>query len=138
MVLEDKCGTVKEMSVQLGIREASVCIILKQLGLKKVCARWVPRILTDAHKENRKTVCSELLAQYENGDDFLLKILTGDETWLHHFEPETKRQSMEWHHANSPKKKKFKSAPSTGKFMATVFLDSEGLACGHHASRNHH
>jgi hypothetical protein len=61
------------------------------------------------------------------GDDFLARIVTGDETWLHHIEPETKRQSMEWHHVNSPKKKKFKSAPSAGKVMATVFFYSEGL-----------
>jgi hypothetical protein len=39
MVLEDKCVTVKGMSVQLGIGEVSVCRILKYLGLKKVCAR---------------------------------------------------------------------------------------------------
>jgi histone-lysine N-methyltransferase SETMAR len=85
-------------------------------------------MLTDAHKETQKTVCSELLAQYGNGgDDFLARIVTGDETWLHHFEPETKRQSMEWHPANSPKEKKFKSVPSAGKIMAMVFFDSEGL-----------
>jgi hypothetical protein len=52
-------------------------------------------------------------------DEFLSRIVTGDETWLHHFEPETKIQSMEWHHANSPKKK-FKAAPSTGKIMAKI------------------
>jgi hypothetical protein len=34
---------------------------------------------------------------------------------------------MTWHHANLPKKKKFKSALSAGKVMATDFLDSEGL-----------
>jgi hypothetical protein len=34
---------------------------------------------------------------------------------------------MEWHHANSPKKKKFKAAPSAGKIMATIFWDPEGL-----------
>ncbi|KAJ4445990.1 hypothetical protein ANN_12676 [Periplaneta americana] len=34
---------------------------------------------------------------------------------------------MEWHHANSPKKYKFKSTPSAGNVMATVFFDSEGL-----------
>jgi hypothetical protein len=63
-------------------------------------------MLTDAHKETRKTVCGELLAQYENGGyDFPARIVTGDETWLHHFEPETKRQSVEWHHANSQKKR---------------------------------
>jgi hypothetical protein len=46
MVLGDKRVTLKEMSVKLGIEEASVCRILKQLGLKKVCAGWVPGALT--------------------------------------------------------------------------------------------
>ncbi|KAJ4435884.1 hypothetical protein ANN_18504 [Periplaneta americana] len=68
------------------------------------------------------------LFQYENGgDDFLARIVKRDETWLHHFQPETKRQTMEWHHANSPKKKKFKTAPLAEKVMATVFYNSEGL-----------
>ena len=53
-------------------------------------------MLTYAHKETRKTVCSELLEQYKNGeDDFLARIVTGDETWLQHCEPVTERQSME-------------------------------------------
>jgi hypothetical protein len=51
MVLEERRVTLKEMSVKLGNGEASVCRILKQLGLKKVCARGVPSTFTDAHKE---------------------------------------------------------------------------------------
>jgi hypothetical protein len=50
----------------------------------------------------------------------------GYKIWLHHLEPDAKGQSVEWHHANSPKEKKFKSAPLAGKVMAMVFLDSEG------------
>jgi hypothetical protein len=34
---------------------------------------------------------------------------------------------MEWHHANLPKKKKFKSEPSAGKVMATVFFIQKGF-----------
>ncbi|KAJ4440678.1 hypothetical protein ANN_08826 [Periplaneta americana] len=54
----------------------------------------------------RETVPSELLDQYTNGgDDLLARIVPGDEIWLHHFEPEeTKRQTMELHHVNSPTK----------------------------------
>jgi hypothetical protein len=75
MVLEDKHVTVEEMSVQLEIGDAGVCRILKQLVLKNVCAWWVLRMLTEAHKETRK-----LLAQYENGgDDFFARIVMGDE-----------------------------------------------------------
>ena len=58
---------------------------------------------------------------------FLLRIETGDESWFHHFEPETKRQSMEWHHLHSPSKKKAKTVPSAAKLMGTAFWDAEGL-----------
>jgi hypothetical protein len=68
------------MSGQMGIGKVSVCGILKQLGLKKVCAKWVPKMLINAHKETGKTVRGAL-AQYESGGDaFLARIVTGDET----------------------------------------------------------
>jgi len=56
----------------------------------------------------------------------LSQIVTGDETWTHHFEPEMKRQSMEWHHPQS-QKKKFKTTPSAGKVMIAVFWDIDGV-----------
>jgi histone-lysine N-methyltransferase SETMAR len=81
------------------------------LEYHKVCARWVPRMLTQEHKENRMQVCQDLLNQYEaDGDSFLDRIITGDETWCHHYKPELKTQSMEWRHVNFPSKKKFKDA----------------------------
>jgi hypothetical protein len=67
--------------------------------------------------------CPELLAHYEaEGDNFLSTIVTGDETWIHHFEPETQR-----HHTTCPQKKKFKAIPSASKIMATVFSGCEGV-----------
>jgi hypothetical protein len=93
-----------------------------------MCARWVLRSLTEEHKEQREIICSELLARYEaEGDDFLTTMVMGDKIWIHHFEPETKRQSMEWHHTASPRKKKFKAITSASKIMATVFRDCEGV-----------
>ena len=80
--------------------------------------------------KNRNRVCIELWEQYENGkDDFLARIVTGDKTWLHNFEPENWRQSMEYQHANSLNNKKFKkTASSAGKVMATV-LFTQTLVC---------
>jgi hypothetical protein len=76
----------------------------------------------------QEKVCSDLLSHYKADDEsFLSQIVTGDETCIHHFEPETKRQSMEWHHPTSPRRKKFKVTPSAGKVMATVFWDAEGV-----------
>jgi hypothetical protein len=59
-------------------------------------------------------------------EEFLSRIVIGDETWVHHYEPESKRQSMEWKHPGSPTKKKFKAQSSAGKEMLTVFWDSKG------------
>ena len=50
-----------------------------------------------------------------------------NETWVHHFKPESKRASMEWQHPTSPHSKKFKSHQSAGKVMVTVFWNSVGV-----------
>jgi hypothetical protein len=62
----------------------------------------------------------------QQGEEFLSRIVTGDETWVHHYEPESKGQSMEWKHLGSPTKNKFKTQSSAGKVMLTVFWDSKG------------
>jgi len=41
--------------------------------------------------------------RYQN--DFLLRLVTMDETWLYHYDPETKQQSMEWRHSGWPRPK---------------------------------
>ena len=102
--------------------------MLTSLGYRKICARWVPRMLTPELKENRLEICRELLQRHaDEGDAFLDNIVTGDETWCHHYEPESKRQSMEWHRPGSPTQKKFKTQKSAGKVMCTVFWDSKGV-----------
>ena len=85
---------------------------MAKLEYRKGFARCVPRMLTQEHKEHRMQVCQDLLNQYEaEGDGFLDRIVIGDETWCDHYEPESKRKSMEWRHVNSPSKKKFKTLP---------------------------
>jgi hypothetical protein len=53
---------------------------------------------------------------------FLERIVTADETWLHHYEPESETQSLAWKRPTSPVAKKFKNQPSTGKIMLTLFF----------------
>jgi len=45
---------------------------------------------------------------------FLERIVTEDETRVHHYEPETKAQRMTWKRPMSPVAKVFKSQPSDG------------------------
>jgi len=55
----------------------------------------------------------------------LKKIITVDESWVHHYDPENKSHSMEYRHKESPQQKKFKTQASAGKAMLTAFWNSE-------------
>jgi hypothetical protein len=51
-----------------------------------------------------------------------------DETWLYHYDQETKQQSMEWRHSGSPRPAlKIPSTKSAGKVLASIFWDQEGI-----------
>ena len=50
-----------------------------------------------------------------------------NETWVHHFQPESKEQSKQWKHHGLPAPKKAKSVISAGKVMASIFWDSQGV-----------
>ncbi|XP_005102086.1 uncharacterized protein LOC101864468 [Aplysia californica] len=61
-----------------------------------MCSHWVPKQLTQAHKDQRAASALTFLTNYiDEGDDFLTHIVTGDETWLHHPTPESKQQSKQ-------------------------------------------
>jgi histone-lysine N-methyltransferase SETMAR len=120
------------------IRQGSVySLVHDNLGFHKVSAKWVPRHLTEEHKLNRLDICSRLLEGCSReGDNFLNRIITGDEIWVHHYEPETKRRSIQWKHTAAPTSKKFKSQPAAGKLMLTVFWDSQGPIIEHYLERS--
>jgi len=60
-------------------------------------------------------------------NDFLLRFVTMDETYLYHYDPETKQQSMEWRHSGSPLTKKFRVPKSAGEVLASIFWDQDGI-----------
>ena len=64
--------------------------------MRKLTARWVPKSLSDEQMATRASVCSALLKRFRSKDDFLLRLVTVDETWVHYYEPENKAQSRQW------------------------------------------
>ncbi|KAJ4427979.1 hypothetical protein ANN_23992 [Periplaneta americana] len=130
-ILQDRRTSLDELHIAFPDISRSLLgeIVSQHLGYHKICARWVPRQLSDQHKTQRMASASTFLMRYHtDGDAFLDQIVTGDETWVSHNSPETKRQSRQWHHPSSPKKpRKFKQTLSTQKVMATVFWDREGV-----------
>ena len=55
------------------------------------------------------------------------RLVTIDETWLYHYDPETKQQSVEWRHSGSPRPKNFRVQKSTRKVLASIFWDKDGI-----------
>ena len=71
----------KEIAVALGISKERVGHIIVVFGFRKVCARWVPHMLSDEMEAERVYISRELLERFEkDGEDFLKKLSTGDET----------------------------------------------------------
>ena len=70
------------------------------------CERSVPKVLTEVQQEVRIPRSAELLELIRNDPGFLNSSLTGDEFWMFEYDPESKRQSSEWHTQSSPKPKK--------------------------------
>ena len=62
-----------------------------------------------------------------NPNDFLSRLVTMDETWLYHYDPETKQQSMELWHSSSPCPKKFWVQKSAGKVLASIFWNQDSI-----------
>ncbi|KAF6216143.1 hypothetical protein GE061_000482 [Apolygus lucorum] len=94
-VRDDRRSTLDAISTKFPQISRSLLheTITETLGFHKLCARWVPKQLTEQNKLNRVQISKEILERYElEGDDFLKFIVTGDQTWVAHYTPETKRQ----------------------------------------------
>jgi len=54
------------------------------------------------------------------------RVITGDETWCFQYDPETKRQSMQWKTQNSLRPKKKTHVSVAGQDHACVFRRPQG------------
>ena len=129
LVYLDRQIKVEEIANALHISHGSVSTTLHdRLGMHKLTARWVPKSLSDEKMATRASVCSALLKRFRSKeDDFLSRLVTVDETWVHYYEPVNKAQSRQSVGPGSLRPKKFKTQPSAGKVMATVFWDAQGV-----------
>lgn len=129
IILEDSRVKIKSIAETLGLSTGTVYnIIHDQLHMSKVTARWVPRMLTPPQKLARVECCSQFLKLCGNNPDAVIeRIVTGDETWVHHYDPESRQESKQWHIRGSAHPKKFKVVASAGKVMATIFWDYQGI-----------
>jgi hypothetical protein len=61
--------------------------------------------LSEDQKLNKEEMCQNVLEKIEEDPDYLNSVIICDETWLFQYDPETKRQSMQWKTTHSPRPK---------------------------------
>ena len=91
LVMDDRRITVEEIAAALNISKGSVHTILHDhLQMNKCSTKWVPRLLTPEMRQNRLDCAEEALEQWNTlGYGILGRLVTGDETWIHHYDPLT-------------------------------------------------
>ena len=128
MIESDARVTYCEIEKTLGISAPTVHSILHEhLNVRKVCARWVPRKLTNEQKQHLIDFCHNMLKRFDEGRSRTTEnIISGDETWLYMFDPEKKSQSQVWLFPGETPPQKFKRTRSVGKQMVATFFFSKG------------
>jgi histone-lysine N-methyltransferase SETMAR len=103
-------------------------ILHEELDMTKLCARWLPCLLTADQKHTRMKISEQCLERFnKNKTDFVHRFITVYEAWIHHYTPESKQQSKQWAEAGCSAPKKTRLLPSAGKVMTSVFWDAEGI-----------
>ncbi|KAJ0171150.1 hypothetical protein K1T71_013349 [Dendrolimus kikuchii] len=128
MLETDPRVTYQQIRTSLGIGMTQVHKILhKHLAVRKLCARWIPHYLTEAQKLRRVDWCREMIQRFNGGDSkAVFDILTGDESWIYCYDPETKRQSAQWVFPSEELPTKLKRDRSVGKSMVASFFGRTG------------
>ena len=79
------------------------------------------------NKRTSQGIVFGLLQRIENEPDLLNLIITYDETWVFMYDLETKRQSVQWKSASSPRPKRTHMSHLKFKAMLIVFFDIQGI-----------
>lgn len=129
VVQEDPHATVDEIALEVGISHGTCHTILTEhLQYKKVCARWLPHLLTEAQKEERVELAQALSNKLHRwGREGVKLVATGDETYCHFDEPGHRLQRQAWVQKGDPPPTVLRPSSFSSKALYTIFFSCEGL-----------
>ncbi|CAG8548229.1 3254_t:CDS:2 [Cetraspora pellucida] len=94
LVIGDPHTTTKELANLVGISQGAITgILTKELGMVKICAKWVPHVLTDEQRRKQVEVSKKLLKKLQKGFN---NIIIGNETWVYYFTTSSKESNKQW------------------------------------------
>ncbi len=122
LILENRQITIDELADRMKISHGSAhTIVSKNLNMKRVKAKWIPRKLSDIEKEKRIDICRQNLRKFKRK---MNSVVTMDESWVYFYDPKTPKELQMWKSPDSPRPKAVKSARFVNKVMLIAFFDS--------------
>jgi len=94
IIWSDRWLTIREISEDLNISYGSVQNILRtDLNMRWASAKFVPRVLTVEENQKHLSISLEMRDRAASDSIFLGNVITGDETWVYGYDPQTRVQS---------------------------------------------
>jgi hypothetical protein len=86
--------------------------------MRRVSAKFVPKMLTMEQKQLRLAVSHDILDYANSDSEFLNIVTTSDGSRIYGYDPEIKVQSSQWKHSKSQRPTKARQVRSNVKVMS--------------------
>lgn len=123
---EHRHATTREIANALDVSHETVWNKLKEMGKQYLHNIWVPHTLNENQKASRVTICTSLLTMIQR-DNFLNRIVTGDEIWILWENEGVSNTHRCWRGSGDEPMTESKRKLTTKKHLATIFWDSKGI-----------
>lgn len=124
----DRRQTVRQLGTAIGMSRTTVSRILrKDLTMKKLTPRLIPKLLTDEQKATRHRISTENLASLRRDRSLFQRLIACDESWVYTFDPRSKRSDMQWRTSQEKRPVKAQKSRSQGRIMLILYFDWQGV-----------
>ncbi|KAI6653032.1 Transposase [Oopsacas minuta] len=129
LVREDRQITIRQLIHDASVSSGTIETILHQhLGLRRVCSKLVPHLLTLEQKNRQIQFCRSMLLKYSKAYSRRhSEVITGDETWVYFYDMQTKQQSSKSIFEDEVPDTIPKRFMVVGKRMFAIFFTTRGL-----------
>ena len=125
---KDRRVSIETIRAQFDVSVGTVhTIIHEKLKMRKICTKFVPRVLREDQKE-RHCYDSREMVELINSDSAVLDaLMTCDESWIYCNDQETKRQISQWEQPALPDPRRPDRANPPTNFWWSLFLTAQGV-----------
>ena len=90
-------------------------------------AHWVSHLLTDEQKQSQVRLPLQVIEKYDKCDPRCLEeIVTGNESWIYHFQPNSKAKNKVWVSSEGYRPVIACRCKTSNHMLYAIFFDSKG------------